>query len=90
MKANNSLTLSLRQQGNSVGITLPKAFLDSLGLVKGAQVDVELKAGVIELRPHNEQPSIEQLMSGYDPQNHNYGELIPADIGSELFNEEKS
>ena len=54
MKANNSLTLSLRQQGNSVGITLPKVFLDTLGLSKGAKMDVELKAGVIELRPHNE------------------------------------
>lgn len=83
--SNNVLTISLRQHGNSVGLTLPKPYLEALGLTKGAQVDVELKNGLIEMRPHTEDLTIDQLMSTYDPVLHNYGELIPGEIGQERF-----
>jgi len=78
------LTVALRQHGNSVGLTLPKPYLEALGLAKGAQVDVELKNGLIEMRPHTDDLSIDQLMSSYDPSLHNYGDLLPGDIGKEI------
>ena len=82
---NNSsvLTIHLRQHGNSVGLTLPKPYLDALGLVKGAQVDVLLKNGLIEMRPHVESVSLESLMSTYDPAKHNYDDLLPGQVGKE-------
>jgi antitoxin component of MazEF toxin-antitoxin module len=83
MESRSTLTIPLRQHGNSVGLTLPKPFLDALGLAKGAQVDVLLKNGLIEMRPHIESVSIESLMSSYDPNLHNYDDLLPGDVGSE-------
>ena len=79
------LTIPLRQHGNSVGLTLPKPYLEALGLTKGAQVDIELKNGLIEMRPHTDDITIEQLMSTYDPDQHNYGDLIPGEVGQERF-----
>ena len=81
--ANSVLTISLRQHGNSVGLTIPKPYLEALGLTKGAQVDVELKNGFIEMKPHIDDLTIERLMSDYDPQYHNYNDLLPGEIGRE-------
>lgn len=81
--SNSILTISLRQHGNSVGLTLPKPYLEALGLTKGAQVDVELKNGLIEMRPHTDGVTIEQLMSDYHPECHNYGDLLPGEAGRE-------
>ena len=83
MNTTNILTIPLRQHGNSVGLTLPKPYLEALGLSKGAEVDIELKNGLIEMRPHTDSLKIEQLMSAYDPSVHNYDDLIPGDIGKE-------
>lgn len=89
MKNSGSLTVSLRQQGNSVGVTLPKVYLDALGLAKGSQVDMVLKNGLIEMRPHAEEGiNLEHLLSRYNPDLHNYDDLLPGEIGSELFNED--
>ena len=87
-KKGNCLTLSLRQQGNSIGLTVPKAYLDALELVKGSQVDLELKGDSIEMRPHKEVIGIEELMEQYDPELHNYDDLIPGEIGRERIEEE--
>jgi len=77
------LTIPLRQHGNSVGLIIPKPYLDALGLQKGAQVDVELKNGRIEMRPHAGS-SINELMASYIPEQHNYEDLLPGDIGNEI------
>ena len=79
----SALTVPLRQHGNSVGLTLPKAFLDALGLIKGAQVDVLLRDGLLEVRPHIEPLSLDSLMASYDPAKHNYDDLLPGQIGKE-------
>jgi putative addiction module antidote len=39
----------IRQLGNSLGIILPKDFLDALGLKDGDEIDIELKQKHIEL-----------------------------------------
>lgn len=87
MNTTSVLTIPLRQHGNSVGLTLPKPYLDALGLSKGAEVDVVLKDGMIEMRPHVESVSIENLMATYDPKVHNYGDLLPGEIGKEITGE---
>ena len=84
MTASNSvLTISLRQHGNSVGLTLPKPYLEALGLTKGAQVDVELKNGFSEMKPHVNGITIERLMSDYNAEIHNYDDLLPGEVGKE-------
>jgi antitoxin component of MazEF toxin-antitoxin module len=80
------LTIPLRQHGNSVGLTIPKPYLDALGLSKGAQVDVELKNGQIEMRPHKDL-SLEDLLASYDPAKHNYEDLLPGEVGREIAKE---
>ena len=79
----SALTIPLRQHGNSVGLTVPKPYLDALGLAKGAQVDLLLKNGLIELRPHVESISLDALMSNYNPDQHNYADLLPGQLGKE-------
>lgn len=85
--SNTVLTIPLRKHGNSVGLTLPKPYLEALGLTKGAQVDVELKNGLIEMRPHSEELTIEQLLSTYDPDTHNHDDLLPGEVGREIIRE---
>lgn len=87
IQSGSVLTIPLRKHGNSVGLTLPKPYLDALGLTKGAEVDIELKDGLIVMRPHTEELTIEQLMSTYDPDIHNYDDLLPGEIGKEIIKE---
>jgi antitoxin MazE len=39
------------QVGNSLGIRLPKAVLDTFSLEKAAKLDIQTKSGAIVLRP---------------------------------------
>jgi antitoxin MazE len=39
------------QVGNSLGIRLPRAVLDSFSLEKSAKLDIQTKSGAIVLRP---------------------------------------
>lgn len=80
---NSVLTISLRQHGNSVGLTIPKPYLEALGLTKDAQVDVALKNGFIEMKPHVNGITIERLMSDYNAEIHNYDDLLPGEVGQE-------
>ncbi len=85
----DGITVSLRQQGNSVGVIVPKVYLDALGLVKGSQVDILLKKGVIEMRPHIEDMTLEDLLADYNPEIHNHDLLIRGDVGNEKLVEDK-
>ena len=45
------MRLQLSRWGNSTGLRVPSGILDQLGLRPGAQLDLTVADGVIELRP---------------------------------------
>jgi len=48
-----TVTLKIRRQGNSLGITLPKAMTDALDLREGDEVHVTQTMDGIVVRPHD-------------------------------------
>jgi putative addiction module antidote len=49
-----TVTLKVRRQGNSLGITLPKAMTDALDLREGDEVHVTQTTEGIVVRPYDE------------------------------------
>jgi putative addiction module antidote len=50
----HTVKLKIRRQGNSLGITLPKAMTDALDLREGDEVHVTQTMDGIVVRPHDE------------------------------------
>jgi len=46
-----SIQSTLRKTGNSIGLTLPKAIVDQLGLASGAKVELRVENGEVIARP---------------------------------------
>ncbi|MEN1968572.1 AbrB/MazE/SpoVT family DNA-binding domain-containing protein [Lentibacillus sp. N15] len=68
MMANNekgvlSMTTTARKWGNSIGVNIPKRIANKHGLVNGTQLEVvDSKDGIL-LKPIDDDPSLEELLS---------------------------
>lgn len=58
-------TATLRKLGGSAVIAIPPAFLESLKCSIGDEVELSLKAGVVEVRPKRRKLSLAQRMAMY-------------------------
>ena len=59
-------TLTIRKNGNAVGISIPKKILKLLNLHIGDEVDLDVQDDQIILRPHHEELTLEQLLAESD------------------------
>jgi len=55
--------------GNSLGVRIPKAYAEELGLSEGASVEVKLSGRKLVLAPARPEYELEQLVAGITPQN---------------------
>ena len=73
--------------GNSRGIRLPKALLDTVGLSDNDSVEVVAGDNMLIVKPARERLTIDKLFEGWDgdaPEPYNWGEL-DTPVGRELI-----
>jgi antitoxin MazE len=55
--------------GNSLAVRIPKAVADEAGVREEDELDIEVVAQVIRLKPRRRELTLEQLVSGITPEN---------------------
>lgn len=55
--------------GNSLAVRLPKPFMDELGLVEGAEVEITLRDGHLVLNAAGREYALEELVDGITTEN---------------------
>ncbi|MCS5710518.1 AbrB/MazE/SpoVT family DNA-binding domain-containing protein [Candidatus Berkiella aquae] len=74
--------LRIRDIGNSLGIIIPKAYSDSLGLKSGREVTIEMKEGALIIKPHKY--TLEQLVAQMSPENEHPEISTGEEMGAEI------
>lgn len=75
-------TLRIRDIGNSLGIIIPKPYSDSLGLKSGKEVTIEMKEGMLIIKPRKY--TLEELVAQMTPENATPEISIGAEVGEEV------
>ncbi len=77
------MAVTLRKWGNSVGVRLPRAMLEQVGLKEGARVEVVVESGHLVIRP--QRLKLADLLARCKPENRpdpvNWG----PDVGREII-----
>lgn len=55
---------TIQKWGNSLGVRLPKAFVDQLGLHDGSEIEVAMRDGEIVIRPLRPHYTLQGLLAG--------------------------
>lgn len=74
----------IRKIGQSKGIIIPKAYLDSLGFIEGTIVDIRVIDDQIIVKQAKPKYTLEELVSQMRPE-HNIPELIQGEVGEEIL-----
>jgi antitoxin MazE len=74
----------IRKIGQSKGIIIPKAYLDSLGLAEGTFVDIRVIDDQIVVKQARRKYTLEELVSQMQTE-HNIPELIQGEVGEEIL-----
>lgn len=80
----------IRKVGNSAGIVIPSALLKEVKLSVGAEIDLTVENGVLNIRPVEKRKGTREVALGWllaDFQNVE-GELIPGDVGAEVLEDD--
>jgi antitoxin MazE len=75
----------LSKWGNSLGLRLPKAFAEELGLHEGAAVDLKLEGGRIVIAQHSARPSLAELLDKVTADNRHSAVDDGAPVGREAW-----
>lgn len=78
------LAVTIRRMGNSLGIIIPKAYLEALGLHEGSKVDLAQDDSALVLTPTKKKYSLEELVAQMTPENShpemNAGHAVGAEV----------
>lgn len=85
----NGMVKRIRKIGDSLGIILPKLYLDALGIGENSAISIEVDGGTIvikeaEVRKRLQKLNIKELVAQMRPE-HNVGLLIEGEIGAEVL-----
>ncbi len=61
------LTTILDRWGNSLGVRLPKAVIESAGLREGDRVHIQVENGMVVIRAAKPRYSLDELLEGVTP-----------------------
>ena len=75
-------TLRIRDIGNSLGIIIPKPYSDSLGLRSGKEVTLEIKEGMLIIKPCKY--TLEELVAQMTPENATPEISTGTEVGAEV------
>ncbi len=59
----------IQKWGNSLGVRVPKAFADQLGLHDGAEIEISLRGGEIVIVPVRKTYALADLLAACQPDN---------------------
>lgn len=82
------LAVMVRRMGNSLGIIIPRAYLESLGLHEGAKVALEQEDGSLLLTPTKNKYSLEELVAKMTPENTHPEIQTGFAVGAEFLKDE--
>lgn len=71
--------------GNSLGVRIPKAYAEELGLAEGATVDVKVSGRNLVMEPAQREYALEELVSGITPKNRHAETDWSAPRGKEVW-----
>ena len=71
--------------GNSLGIRIPKACADEVGLCEGATVEVKVSGLTLVVAPAQRQYELEELANGIKPKNRHAQTNWGAPVGKEVW-----
>jgi len=60
---------SIRKWGNSLGIRLPKVFVNELQIINGSLIDMKLNNGVLEMHKISKGNSLDELLAKITTEN---------------------
>jgi antitoxin MazE len=71
--------------GNSLGVRIPKAYAEEMGLSEGATVEVKLSGRKLVLTPSRPEYVLEDLVAGITPKNRHGETDWGAAVGKEIW-----
>lgn len=71
--------------GNSLGVRIPKAYAEEVGLSEGATVDVKVSGRKLVLEPARPQYDLEELVAAITPKNRHAAMDWGAPVGKETW-----
>jgi antitoxin MazE len=63
------MRVKAQRWGNSLAVRIPKTVADQAGVREQDEMEVEVTAGIIHLRPRAYEPRLEDLLAGITPEN---------------------
>lgn len=75
----------IQKWGNSLGVRLPKAFVEQLGLQDGADVDLTVRDGEIVIAPAQPRYRLAELLAGCTAENRPEPIDWGPDVGREIL-----
>ena len=83
-------TQTVRKIGNSEGIIIPKAFLETLGLSPGKEVGLEVVGGQLILKPIQARYNLEDLVAQMSDENEHPETSSGRLVGEEVIEYEEN
>jgi antitoxin MazE len=71
--------------GNSLGVRIPKAYAEEVGLVEGATVEVKRSGRKLVLTPTQPEYELSELVSGITPKNRHEEANWGTPLGKEIW-----
>jgi antitoxin MazE len=63
------MRVKAQRWGNSMAVRIPKTIADAAGIKEQEEMEIEMRDGVTQLRPHVPEPSLEELLATITPEN---------------------
>lgn len=76
---------TIQKWGNSLGVRLPKAFVDQLGLQDGSEIEIAVRDGEIVLHSPRPHYTLESLLAGCTEANRPAPIEWGPDVGREIL-----
>jgi antitoxin MazE len=75
----------IQKWGNSLGVRLPKAFVDQIGLHEGSEIELVLRNGTIVIAPSRPHYALHDLLAGCTPDRRPDAVEWGPDVGGEIL-----
>jgi len=76
----------IQRWGNSLGLRIPKAFTEEIGLAPGSQVDITVERGKLVVRPIDEESvDLAELLEQITPENVHEEIQTGPPVGKEIW-----
>jgi len=63
------MRVKAQRWGNSIAVRIPKAVAEAASVKEQDEMDIEVRDGVIQLRPRAAEPSLDEMLAGITLEN---------------------